>query len=111
MLILTLTPKEDFEVTRADVRKINSQISDLDYALQNLTAKVGDVESRAETFSNFQRLENQKFIERIEKLEAGVAQIRNIIGKISEQLKGGMPNLDQNDSLGVSSADLEKLKE
>lgn len=55
------------------------------------------MDSRAETFQAFQRLENAKVAERLDKLEANLAQIRNIIAKISEQLKTGLAQPDNND--------------
>lgn len=65
--------------------------------MEGLTAKINDVDSRAETFQAFQRLENAKVAERLDKLEANLAQIRNIIAKISEQLKTGLAQPDNND--------------
>jgi predicted nucleic acid-binding Zn-ribbon protein len=97
VFVLTLTPKLDFEKTQGEVRKINAQITDIEYNLQDLTAKINDVDQRGESFATFQRLENQKFTERLDKLEANVAQIRNIIGKISEQLKAGFAQNDNQD--------------
>ena len=97
VFVLTLTPKLDFEKTQGEVRKINAQITDIEYNLQDLTAKINDVDQRGESFATFQRLENQKFTERLDKLEANVAQIRNIISKISEQLKAGFAQNDNQD--------------
>jgi len=74
-----------------------------------LTAKVTDVDSRAESFSNLQRLENVKLVERLDKLEANIAQVRNIIAKISEKLKGNYMTQDVTEPSGASKDEIEAL--
>ena len=44
VFVLTLTPKLDFEKTQGEVRKVNAQITDIEYNLEGLTAKINDVD-------------------------------------------------------------------
>jgi len=68
---------------------------------------VDEVDSRAEKFKTFQLLENSKIYERLDKVEASIGQIRNVMSKITEQLKGLIPNLDVTETTGASKDEVD----
>lgn len=77
--------------------------------MNNLSAKVNDVDSKAESFSQFSRIELGKINEKIEKLESGQAQIRKIIGKVTEQMNENSGQVDPSQLLGMNKDDYERL--
>lgn len=89
-----MTPKVDHDKLAAEVNRQKNQISDLDYSVNNITAKVNDVDSKAESFAQFARIEMDKINEKLDKLEASTQQIRKIIGKVTDEMKANSGQID-----------------